>query len=84
MNTATEAIKCKGTRLTTIAWGLDDEPVEYALEGAILVTGAAVQWLRDGLKMINNAAETEGLAHSLQSNDGVYIVPALVGLEAPH
>ena len=84
MNTGTEAIKSQGKLLTTIAWGIGDEPVEYALEGAIFVTGAAVQWLRDGLKMINNAAETEGLAHSLQSNDGVYFVPALVGLGAPH
>ena len=84
MNTGTEAIKSQGKLLTTIAWGIGDEPVEYALEGAIFVTGAAVQWLRDGLKMINSAAETEGLAHSLQSNDGVYFVPALVGLGAPH
>ena len=84
MNTGTEAIKSQGKLLTTIAWGIGDEPVEYALEGAIFVTGAAVQWLRDGLKMINNAGETEGLAHSLQSNEGVYFVPALVGLGAPH
>ena len=84
MNTGTEAVASKGKLLTTIAWGIGDEPVEYALEGAIFITGAAVQWLRDGLKMITNAAETEALALSIQSNDGVYFVPALVGLGAPH
>jgi len=85
MNTGTEAVASKGgDLLTTIAWGIGDEPVEYALEGAVFVTGAAVQWLRDGLKIIRNAAETEALARSVQSNDGVYFVPALVGLGAPH
>jgi glycerol kinase len=63
---------------------LGDEPVEYALEGAIFITGAAVQWLRDGLGIIESAAETEELAQSLDSNDDVYFVPALVGLGAPH
>jgi glycerol kinase len=58
--------------------------VEYALEGSIFVTGAAVQWLRDGLKVIERADETEGLALSLDSNEGVYFVPALAGLGAPH
>src|SRR5215211_4927948 len=67
-----------------IAWGIGDEPVEYALEGAIFITGAAVQWLRDGLGIIEDAAETEELAKSIDSNDGVYFVPALVGLGAPH
>lgn len=84
MNTGTEAVKSKEKLLTTIAWGIGDEPVEYALEGAIFVTGAAVQWLRDGLKIIKGAAETEQQARSLASNDGVYFVPALVGLGAPH
>jgi len=84
MNTGTEPIKSKNDLLTTIAWGLGDEPVEYALEGAIFITGAAVQWLRDGLGMIESAAETEELAQSLDSNDDVYFVPALVGLGAPH
>ncbi len=84
MNTGTEAVTSKGKLLTTIAWGIGDEPVEYALEGAVFITGAAVQWLRDGLKIIKNAAETESLARSVQSNDGVYFVPALVGLGAPH
>lgn len=84
MNTGREAVRSKEKLLTTIAWGIGDEPVEYALEGAVFITGAAVQWLRDGLKIIKNAAETEALAGSLASNDGVYFVPALVGLGAPH
>jgi glycerol kinase len=84
MNTGTEPIKSERQLLTTIAWGLGDEPVEYALEGAIFITGAAVQWLRDGLGIIQSAEETEELAASLESNDDVYFVPALVGLGAPH
>ncbi len=69
--------------LTTVAWGIGERLV-YALEAAIFVTGAAVQWLRDGLGMIDEAAETEGLAGSLDGNDGVYFVPALTGLGSPH
>jgi glycerol kinase len=69
--------------LTTVAWGVADR-VDYALEAAIFITGAAVQWLRDGLGIIKEAAETEGLARSLDSNDGVYFVPALTGLGSPH
>ncbi|MBA3746688.1 MAG: glycerol kinase GlpK [Solirubrobacterales bacterium] len=69
--------------LATVAWGIGDRTV-YALEAAIFVTGAAVQWLRDGLGIIEAAAETEGLAASLDSNDGVYFVPALTGLGSPH
>jgi glycerol kinase len=69
--------------LTTIAWGVD-ERVDYALEAAIFVTGAAVQWLRDALGIIRTAAETEELARSLDSNDGVYLVPAFTGLGSPH
>ena len=84
LNTGREAIESREGLLTTIAWGIGDDPVEYALEGAIFITGAAVQWLRDGLGLIGAAAETEELAMSLESNDGVYFVPALVGLGAPH
>jgi glycerol kinase len=84
MNTGPEPIMSKNALLTTIAWGIGDQPVEYALEGAIFITGAAVQWLRDGLGIIKDAAETEELARSLDSNDDVYFVPALVGLGAPH
>jgi glycerol kinase len=69
--------------ITTIAWGLNDR-VDYALESSMFVTGAAVQWLRDGLGVIEHAAETEELARSLDSNDGVYFVPALTGLGSPH
>ena len=84
MNTGTEGIHSENDLLTTIAWGIGDEPVEYALEGAIFITGAAVQWLRDGLGIIESAEETEELARSVDSNDDVYFVPALVGLGAPH
>ena len=84
MNTATEAVASKEKLLTTIAWGIADEPVEYALEGAIFVTGSAVQWLRDGLKVIEHAKETRELARSVPENEDVYFVPALVGLGAPH
>jgi glycerol kinase len=69
--------------LTTVAWGVAGR-VDYALEAAVFVTGAAVQWLRDGLGIIEVAAETEQLARSLDSNDGVYFVPALTGLGSPH
>jgi glycerol kinase len=69
--------------ITTIAWGLDDR-VDYALESSMFVTGAGIQWLRDGLGVIEQAADTEELAASLDSNDGIYFVPALVGLGSPH
>jgi len=69
--------------VTTVAWGLEGR-TDYALEASVFVTGAAVQWLRDGLGLISEAAETEGLAASLDSNDGVYFVPALTGLGSPH
>ncbi|HEX6205056.1 MAG TPA: glycerol kinase GlpK [Solirubrobacterales bacterium] len=69
--------------LVTVAWGLGDE-VTYALEASIFVTGAAVQWLRDGLGIIAEAGETEALAASLEGNDGVYFVPALTGLGSPY
>ncbi|MDQ3631053.1 MAG: glycerol kinase GlpK [Actinomycetota bacterium] len=72
--------------LTTVAWmtGSPEPRMVYALEAAIFVTGAAVQWLRDGLGIIGEAAETEALAASLETNDGVYFVPALTGLGSPH
>ena len=84
MNTGQRAVQSKAGLLTTIAWGIADEPVVYALEGAAFITGAAVQWLRDGLGIIDTAAETEAMAQSLESNEGVYFVPALAGLGAPH
>jgi glycerol kinase len=69
--------------ITTIAWGIGDR-VDYALESSMFVTGAGIQWLRDGLKIIDNASDTEAMAASLDSNDGVYFVPALTGLGSPH
>jgi glycerol kinase len=69
--------------LATVGWGIG-ESIAYALEASIFVTGAAVQWLRDGLQIVANAAETETLAGSLEGNDGVYFVPALTGLGSPH
>jgi glycerol kinase len=83
LNTGTEAPDPGEGLLATVAWGLEDE-VAYALEASIFVTGAAVQWLRDGLGIIEEAGETETLAASLESNDGVYFVPALTGLGSPH
>ncbi len=83
MNTGTEAIRSDSGLLTTIAWGVDGK-VEYALEGSIFVTGSAVQWLRDSLKIIKDAKETEGLATSLENNESVYVVPAFVGLGTPY
>jgi glycerol kinase len=68
----------------TVAWRLGDAPAVYALEGSVFVTGAALQWLRDGLGILGGAAESEALARSLDGNDGVYFVPALTGLGSPH
>ena len=83
LNTGTEAPEPGEGLLTTVAWGLEDG-TDYALEAAVFVTGAAVQWLRDGLGIIEAAAETERLAASLDSNDDVYFVPALTGLGSPY
>jgi glycerol kinase len=83
LNTGSTAPRPPDGLLATVAWGLEDE-VAYALEASIFVTGAAVQWLRDGLGIIEQAADTEALAASLDSNDGVYFVPALTGLGSPH
>jgi glycerol kinase len=83
LNSGPEPPRVPEGLLGTVAWGLGDE-VAYALEASIFVTGAAVQWLRDGLGIIEEAGETEALAASLDSNDGVYFVPALTGLGSPH
>ncbi len=83
MNGGTEPDRVTEGPLSTIAWKIGDAPTEYALEGAIFVTGSAVQWLRDELGIISEAAETEELAAGLDGNDGVYFVPALTGLGAP-
>jgi glycerol kinase len=83
MNTGTKAVTSKNGLLTTIAWSVGGK-VEYALEGSIFVAGSAVQWLRDGLELVKDAADTEGYAKSLTSSDGVYVVPAFVGLGTPY
>ncbi|MBA1146344.1 glycerol kinase GlpK [Ectothiorhodospiraceae bacterium WFHF3C12] len=83
LNTGQEAVSSKNRLLTTMAYRVNGEPT-YALEGSIFVAGAAVQWLRDGLGVLGSAAETESLASSLDSNKGVYLVPAFTGLGAPH
>jgi glycerol kinase len=84
LNTGTEATEPGEGLLATVAWGIGDTEVDYALEAAVFVTGAAVQWLRDGLRIITRAAESEDLAASLESNDDIYFVPALTGLGSPH
>lgn len=85
LNTGNEAIASKNQLLTTIAWKVGDTgAVQYAMEGSIFVTGAAVQWLRDEMKLVENAADTEALATSIESSEGVYLVPAFVGLGAPY
>jgi len=83
MNTGEEPIESKHGLLTTIAYGVDGK-VNYALEGSIFVTGAAIQWLRDELKIVDSAADTEYYATKVKDNGGVYVVPAFVGLGAPY
>lgn len=84
MNTGEKAVDSQNGLVTTIAWGLEEGKVEYALEGSIFVAGAAIQWLRDGLRMIDNAAFTEAYAQKVSDSNGVYVVPAFVGLGAPY
>jgi glycerol kinase len=83
MNTGEAAVVSETGLLTTIGWGIDGK-VEYALEGSIFVAGSAVQWLRDGLRVIDDVAESEALAASVEDTGGVYLVPAFVGLGAPY
>ncbi len=83
MNTGERRVPSHNGLLTTIAWGIDGK-VEYALEGSIFVAGAAVQWLRDEMKLIDNAAQSEELAAAVPDSNGVYVVPAFVGLGAPY
>ncbi len=84
MNTGTEPVQSKAGLLTTLAYKFGDEKPRYALEGAIAITGALVQWLRDNLKIFDVAAQIEPLAASVEDNGGVYIVPAFSGLYAPY
>jgi len=83
MNTGSKPVLSSHGLITTIAWGLDGN-VSYALEGSIFVAGAAIQWLRDELKIIEHAADSEKMAQSVADTNGVYIVPAFVGLGAPY
>jgi glycerol kinase len=83
LNTGSEPVISENGLLTTIAWGIGNK-VTYTLEGSIFVTGAAIQWLRDELKLISTAAESETVANSVPDNGGVYLVPAFVGLGAPY
>ena len=83
LNTGEEPVPSKNGLLTTIAWGLNGK-VNYALEGSVFVCGAAVQWLRDELEFVRHASETEELAQEVSDTDGVYVVPAFVGLGAPY
>lgn len=83
MNTGSKPIKSEKGLLTTIAWGMDGK-VTYALEGSIFVAGSAIQWLRDGLRMFKDASQSEDYATKVDSSDGVYVVPAFVGLGTPY
>ncbi|WP_353452794.1 glycerol kinase GlpK [Staphylococcus coagulans] len=83
MNTGEEAVVSDNGLLTTIAYGIDGK-VNYALEGSIFVSGSAIQWLRDGLRMINSAPQSEDYAKRVDSTEGVYVVPAFVGLGTPY
>jgi len=83
MNTGDKMIQSKSGLLTTLAWGLNGK-VTYALEGSIFIAGAAIQWLRDGLKIIKSAPESEELAKRAEGEDSVYVVPAFAGLGAPY
>lgn len=83
MNTGDDVVASKEGLLTTVAWGIDGR-TDYALEGSVFITGAAVQWLRDEMKLIGSAAETETIAASIDDSGGVYFVPAFAGLGAPY
>jgi glycerol kinase len=83
MNTGTQAVQSRHGLLTTIAWDIGGQ-LEYALEGSVFVAGSALQSLRDGLRLLDNAAESNDCAQRVESTDGVYFVPAFVGLGAPY
>ena len=83
MNTGEKAVASANGLLTTIAWGLNGK-VEYALEGSIFIAGSVIKWLRDRMKIIGHAAETESLASGISFSEGVYFVPAFVGLGSPY
>ena len=84
LNTGDKAVPSHNNLLTTVGWRVEEKPTQYALEGSVFIAGAGIQWLRDGLQLIKNASETEAIARSIESSDGVYVVPAFVGLGAPY
>jgi glycerol kinase len=84
LNTGNEAVQSKSGLLTTLAYKIGDQPAVYCLEGAIAITGALVQWLRDNLGLIKESPEVEGLAKTVEDNGGIYFVPAFSGLFAPY
>ena len=84
MHTGTEPKASPSRMLTTVAWRIGDGPLEYALEGSVFIAGAAIQWLRDGLKIIESAPQVNELAGSVVDSHGVFVVPAFAGLGAPH
>ncbi|MBQ7153012.1 MAG: glycerol kinase GlpK [Clostridia bacterium] len=83
MNTGKKPVFSHSGLVTTIAWGIGDD-ITYAMEGSVFICGAVVQWLRDGLHLIHTASETESIASTVEDTDGVYFVPAFVGLGAPY
>src|SRR5699024_4818990 len=83
MNTGEEGVQSNNGLLTPLAWGIDGE-VEYALEGSVFMAGSAIQWLRDGLRMFPSSTDSEGYAERVSSTEGVYVVPAFVGLGTPY
>ncbi len=83
MNSGREPVFSDSGLLTTIAWEIDGA-VEYALEGSVFIAGAAIQWLRDGVGLIESASDTQAMAEKLSDNGGVYFVPAMAGLGTPH
>lgn len=84
MNTGTEAKESHNNLLTTVGWTVGEQVMQYMLEGSVFIAGAAIQWLRDEMKLITNASETEAIARSIPNTSGVYVVPAFVGLGAPY
>ncbi|MBZ0280121.1 MAG: glycerol kinase GlpK [Anaerolineae bacterium] len=84
MNTGHEAKESHNNLLTTVGWTVGESPMQYMLEGSVFIAGAAVQWLRDEMKLIASASETEAIARSIEHTSGVYVVPAFVGLGAPY
>ncbi|MBL7114578.1 MAG: glycerol kinase GlpK [Kiritimatiellae bacterium] len=84
IQTGAQPVQSRSNLLTTVAWRLGDQPMQYALEGSVFIGGAAVQWLRDGLEIIHSAPEVNDLAQSVNDSGGVIVVPAFVGLGAPH